>query len=45
MTKAIRIHAFGGPEVLQMQSVDETQLATGQMRVKHEAIGLGAQNV
>jgi len=40
MTQAIRIHAFGGPEVLQIQPVDDTQPAADQIRVKHEAIGL-----
>lgn len=40
MTQAIRIHAFGGPEVLQIQPVDDTQPAADQIRVKHKAIGL-----
>ena len=39
-TNAIRIHEFGGPEVLQWESVDLPEPAAGEARVRHTAIGL-----
>jgi len=38
--KAIRIHETGGPEVLKYQDVELPPPATGQVRVKHTAIGV-----
>jgi NADPH:quinone reductase len=40
MTHAIRIHSFGGPEVLRWESVDVPDPGAGQVRVRHTAIGL-----
>lgn len=40
MTRAIRIHRFGGPEVLEWESVGIGSPGPGQVRVRHEAVGL-----
>ncbi|TIQ40923.1 MAG: quinone oxidoreductase [Mesorhizobium sp.] len=40
MSKAIRIHAHGGPEVLAYEDADPGQPGAGQIRVRHTAIGL-----
>ncbi|HEV8334070.1 MAG TPA: quinone oxidoreductase [Steroidobacteraceae bacterium] len=40
MTHAIRIHSFGGPEVLRWETVDVPEPGAGQVRVRHTAIGL-----
>jgi NADPH2:quinone reductase len=40
MSKAIRIHAHGGPEVLTYEDVDPGQPGSGQILVRHTAIGL-----
>ncbi|MER8403407.1 quinone oxidoreductase [Mesorhizobium sp. M0185] len=40
MSKAIRIHAHGGPEVLTYEDADPGQPGSGQILVKHTAIGL-----
>lgn len=40
MTKAIRVHEHGGPEVLRYEDVDVGQPAKGEVRVRHTAIGL-----
>ena len=40
MTKAIRIHEHGGPEVLRWEDVEVGAPGPGQVRVKHSAIGL-----
>ncbi|SIT55533.1 Quinone oxidoreductase [Mesorhizobium prunaredense] len=40
MSKAIRIHANGGPEVLTYEDADPGQPGSGQILVKHTAIGL-----
>jgi NADPH:quinone reductase len=37
---AIRIHQYGGPEVLRFDSVDLAEPAAGEARVRHTAIGL-----
>jgi NADPH2:quinone reductase len=39
-THAIRIHEFGGPEVLRFESVDLPEPAAGEARIRHTAIGL-----
>ena len=39
-TNAIRIHEYGGPDVLQWQEVDLPELTQGQARIRHTAIGL-----
>lgn len=39
-TKAIRIHEFGGPEVLKFEAVDLPDPGPGEARIRHTAIGL-----
>jgi NADPH2:quinone reductase len=38
--KAIRVHAYGGPEVLSYEDVDVDTPQDGQIRLRHTAIGL-----
>jgi NADPH2:quinone reductase len=40
MSKAIRIHATGGPEVLLWEEVPKPEPGPGELLVRHEAIGL-----
>ena len=40
MTKAIRIHQHGGPEVLSWDDVEVPEPGPGQVRVKHTAVGV-----
>jgi len=40
MTKAIRIHAYGGPEVLNWEDVTVPNPGPGQVQIKHTAIGV-----
>ncbi|MAF96166.1 MAG: quinone oxidoreductase [Rhodospirillaceae bacterium] len=40
MTKAVRIHETGGPEVLRYEDVDVGDTGPGEVRLKHTAIGL-----
>jgi NADPH2:quinone reductase len=40
MTKAIRIHEFGGPEKMQWEEVEVGAPGAGQARVRHHASGL-----
>lgn len=40
MSSAIRIHQYGGPEVLTLESVSVGDPGAGQVRVRHTAIGL-----
>jgi NADPH:quinone reductase-like Zn-dependent oxidoreductase len=40
MAKAIRVHANGGPEVLQWEEIDVGQPGEGQARIRHTAIGV-----
>ncbi|WFP61057.1 quinone oxidoreductase [Mesorhizobium sp. WSM4904] len=40
MSKAIRIHAHGGPEVLVYEDADPGQPGAGQILIRHTAIGL-----
>jgi NADPH2:quinone reductase len=39
-THAIRIHQFGGPEVLRFEEIDLPEPAAGEARIRHTAIGL-----
>jgi len=39
-THAIRIHEYGGPEVLQWEEVELAEPAEGEARIRHTAIGL-----
>ena len=40
MPKAIRIHEYGGPEVLRWEEVEVGDPGHGQLRVRHAAVGL-----
>lgn len=40
MTRAIRIHATGGPEVMTWEEVDVGPPGAGEVRLRHHAIGL-----
>jgi len=40
MTKAIRIHQNGGPEVMQWEDVPTPEPGAGEALIKHEAVGL-----
>ena len=40
MSKAVRMHAYGGPEVLQWEDVPLPDPGPGEALVRHEAIGL-----
>ncbi|MGH8595804.1 MAG: quinone oxidoreductase family protein, partial [Gammaproteobacteria bacterium] len=40
MTKAIRIHQHGGPEVLLWEDIDLAPPAAGEVRIRHTAVGL-----
>ena len=40
MTRAIRMHQTGGPEVLQMEEVTVPSPGRGQVKIRHHAIGL-----
>src|SRR5262245_21890503 len=40
MTKAIRIHAHGGPEVMRFEDITLPPPAAGEARVRHTAIGI-----
>jgi NADPH2:quinone reductase len=40
MSKAIRIHATGGPEVLRWEDVPKPEPGPGEILIRHEAIGL-----
>jgi NADPH2:quinone reductase len=43
--KAIRIHAFGGPDVLSYEEVTLAEPGVGQARVKIEAIGVNYTDI
>src|SRR5271167_300724 len=40
MTKAVRIHSHGGPEVMVWEDVPTPEPGPGEALIKHEAIGL-----
>ncbi len=40
MTHAIRIHTHGGPEVLHWEEYDPGHPAPGEVRIRHEAVGV-----
>ena len=40
MTKAIRVHNTGGPEVMTLEDVEVGRPGVGEVRVRHTAIGL-----
>jgi NADPH2:quinone reductase len=43
--KAIRVHAFGGPEVLQLEDVTAPQAGPGQVAVRVKAVGVNPVDV
>ncbi len=43
--QAVRIHAAGGPEVLQFEALDLPEPAAGEVRIRHTAIGLNYQDI
>jgi NADPH:quinone reductase len=45
MSKAIRIHKYGGPEVLQLEEVTVGEPGPGEARVRHHAVGLNYTDV
>ena len=45
MTKAIRIHAHGGPEVLRYEEVEPARPGKGEVLIRHTAIGLNFLDV
>jgi len=45
MTQAIRIYAYGGPEVLQWEPVEAGDPGPGEVRIRHTAIGLNFLDV
>jgi len=40
VTQAIRIHQYGGPEVLNLETVEAGEPGEGQVRLRHSAIGV-----
>ena len=40
MSRAIRFHKIGGPEVLRWEEVDVGDPGPGEVRVRHLAVGL-----
>jgi NADPH:quinone reductase len=45
MTKAVRIHANGGPEVLRFEDIVLPPPAAGEVRVRHTAIGINYSDI
>ncbi|HKA80271.1 MAG TPA: quinone oxidoreductase [Xanthobacteraceae bacterium] len=45
MTKAVRIHANGGPEVLRFEEVTLPPPAAGEARIRHTAIGINYSDI
>lgn len=45
MVKAIRMHSFGGPEVLKWEDVEVGAPGPGQIRVRHTAVGFNFLDV
>ena len=45
MTKAIRIHANGGPEVLRWEDHEVPPPAAGEVRIRHTAIGINYSDI
>lgn len=43
--QAVRFHAPGGPEVLQLEQFDLPEPAAGEVRIRHTAIGLNFQDI
>ena len=43
--KIVRFHAYGGPEVLKVEDAPELEPGPGEVRVRAEAIGVGAPDI
>ena len=43
--RAIRIHSHGGPEVLQLETIELPPPGPGEARVRHTAIGLNFSDI
>ena len=43
--KAVRVHGFGGPDVLKLEDVPEPQPAPGQVRIRVAAVGVNPVDV
>src|SRR5438132_1776865 len=43
--KAIRVHAFGGPEVLQLEEVPDPKPGAGEVLVRAKAVGVNPADV
>lgn len=43
--QAVRFHATGGPEVLQLDELDLPEPGAGEVRIRHTAIGLNFQDI
>ncbi|MFY9511888.1 MAG: quinone oxidoreductase [Rubrivivax sp.] len=44
-TTVVRIHAAGGPEVLQIEDLDLPEPGAGEVRIRHTAIGFNFQDI
>jgi len=45
MTKAIRIHANGGPDVMRFEDITLPPPAAGEARIRHTAIGINYSDI
>lgn len=45
MVKCIRIHAHGGPHVMQWEDVERAPLAANEVRIRHTAIGINFSDI
>jgi NADPH:quinone reductase len=43
--QAVRFHATGGPEVLQIDTLDLPEPAAGEVRIRHTVVGLNFQDI
>ena len=44
-TRAIRVHEYGGPEVLQMDEISLAAPGPGEVRLRHTAIGVNYADI
>ena len=45
MSRVVRFHRLGGPEVLQIEELPDRALKEGELRVRIEAIGLNRHRI
>jgi NADPH2:quinone reductase len=43
--QAVRFHATGGPEVLQIDTLDLPEPTAGEVRIRHTVVGLNFQDI